>query len=171
MKSTFSISLLLFVVSFAFAQQLPERNQVLQLMTLANDYFMKKWPDTGKTIITNRERPSNIWTRGIYYEGLMALHQIYPKKEYYNYAVAWAEFHNWECRFLQNWGFCTSTRATSKRCTKCTCLRETTTATMACLTKRMVCGGETRISTHPTKSLMVKIATGVVEMVGLWRHW
>lgn len=40
-------------------------------MILANDYFMKKWPDVGKTIITNRERPSNIWTRWFYYEGSM----------------------------------------------------------------------------------------------------
>jgi hypothetical protein len=33
---------------------------------LANKYFMEKWPDVGKTIITERERPSNIWTRGTY---------------------------------------------------------------------------------------------------------
>ena len=49
----------------------------------------------GKTIITNKERPSNIWTRGVYYEGLMALHEIYPKEAYYNYAYAWSEFHKW----------------------------------------------------------------------------
>ncbi len=28
---------------------------------------MQKWPDVGKTIITNKERPSNIWTRGVYW--------------------------------------------------------------------------------------------------------
>jgi len=27
-------------------------------MVLTNAYFMNKWPDTGKSIITNRERPS-----------------------------------------------------------------------------------------------------------------
>ncbi|MBN1413970.1 MAG: glycoside hydrolase family 88 protein [Bacteroidales bacterium] len=80
------------------AQQLPPRSETLKKMILANDYFMVKWPDVGKTIITNRERPSNIWTRGVYYEGLMALHQIFPKKEYYDYAVAWGEFHNWGMR-------------------------------------------------------------------------
>jgi hypothetical protein len=32
--------------------------------------------DAGKTIFTNIERPSNIWTRAVYYEGLMALYKI-----------------------------------------------------------------------------------------------
>jgi rhamnogalacturonyl hydrolase YesR len=79
-------------------QQIIDRKDVLRKMILANDYFMNKWPDPGKSIITNRERPSNIWTRAVYYEGLMALHQIYPKKEYYEYAVAWGEFHKWGMR-------------------------------------------------------------------------
>lgn len=80
------------------AQQLPEKKEILKTMVLTNDYFMKKWPDTGKSIVTNRERPSNIWTRGVYYEGLMELHKIFPKAEYYDYAVAWGEAHNWGMR-------------------------------------------------------------------------
>lgn len=72
-----------------------DRKEVLAAMELANKYFMEKWPDPGKTIITNKERPSNIWTRGVYYEGLMALHEIFPKAEYYQYAYDWAEFHKW----------------------------------------------------------------------------
>jgi len=47
-------------------------------MVLANAYFMNKWPDTGKSIVTNRERSSNIWTRAVYYEGLMALYALIP---------------------------------------------------------------------------------------------
>lgn len=92
--------LLFFAICFiymgtAMAQQTLDRKVVLEQMQLANNYFMDKWPDTGKTIITNKERPSNIWTRGVYYEGLMALHEIYPKEAYYNYAYSWAEFHKW----------------------------------------------------------------------------
>lgn len=98
MKSILSTFLILWIFTSAFAQQLPDRNLVLKQMILPNQYFMEKWPDVGKTIITNRERPSNIWTRGVYYEGLMALHQVYPKKEYYDYAVAWGEFHKWGMR-------------------------------------------------------------------------
>ncbi|QGY42454.1 glycoside hydrolase family 88 protein [Maribellus comscasis] len=93
-----SLSFLILFFTEVFAQEIPDRKEVLEQMVLANEYFMKKWPDTGKTIVTNRERPSNIWTRGVYYEGLMALHQIYPKLEYYDYAVSWAEFHHWGMR-------------------------------------------------------------------------
>lgn len=80
------------------AQTLSEKKEVLNAIILANKYFMEKWPDVGKTIVTNRERPSNIWTRGVYYEGLMELYKIYPRDEYYEYALKWAEFHQWGMR-------------------------------------------------------------------------
>ncbi|WP_114437313.1 glycoside hydrolase family 88 protein [Marinilabilia salmonicolor] len=96
------ITLLLFLFAFAatgtFAQEKPNRQEVLEKMVLANDYFMKKFPDVGMKLVTNAVRPSNIWTRGVYYEGLMALHQILPKQEYYKYAYDWSEFHNWGMR-------------------------------------------------------------------------
>ena len=95
------VLVLAFIAAFNFncaAQQQIDRNDVLAKMELANAYFMKKWPDVGKTIITNKERPSHIWTRGVYYEGLMALHEIYPKTEYYKYALDWANFHEWSFR-------------------------------------------------------------------------
>ena len=67
-------------------------------MQLTNQYFMTKWSDPGKPIITNRERPGNIWTRGVYYEGLMALYNIDKQKKYYDYAVDWSEKHKWGMR-------------------------------------------------------------------------
>ena len=73
-------------------------DKVLADMKLANKYFMDKWPDPGKPIVTNKKRPSNIWTRGTYYEGLIALYEIAPQKDYYDYAVQWGEFHNWGLR-------------------------------------------------------------------------
>jgi len=71
---------------------------VLQSLQLTNRYFMNKWTDTGKPIYTNRWRPSNIWTRAVYYEGLMALYQIDKNNEYYNYAVDWGNKHDWGMR-------------------------------------------------------------------------
>jgi len=59
---------------------------------------MNKWPDAGKSIITNKERPSNLWTRAVYYEGLMSLYQIDKDKKYYDYAVQWGEKHKWGLR-------------------------------------------------------------------------
>ncbi len=67
-------------------------------MRLANDYFMAKWPDPGEDIVTDKVRPSNIWTRATYYEGLMGLYEIDPNALYYNYAVDWGEAHNWGMR-------------------------------------------------------------------------
>ncbi len=84
--------------SFTLARNLPAKKEVMDKMVLANAYFMNKWPDTGKTIITNRERPSNIWTRAVYYEGLMALYNVKPDKTYYGYAVSWGEAHQWGLR-------------------------------------------------------------------------
>jgi unsaturated rhamnogalacturonyl hydrolase len=80
------------------AQQAPAKKSVLKAMRLTNQYFMNKWPDPGKSIVTNIERPSNIWTRAVYYEGLMALYAIDKKKTYYNYAVDWGTKHNWGLR-------------------------------------------------------------------------
>ncbi|RPD51488.1 glycoside hydrolase family 88 protein [Paracnuella aquatica] len=80
------------------AQKLPPKKETLDAMRRANAYFMKKWPDAGKSIITNKERPSNIWTRAVYYEGLMALNAIDAQKEYTDYALQWGEKHRWSLR-------------------------------------------------------------------------
>ena len=100
MKSNYFV-VVIFITLGSFghlsAQEI-DKTDVLTKMRLTNEYFMQKWPDVGKTIITNKERPSNIWTRAVYYEGLMALYEIDPKQEYYDYAVDWAEFHKWSFR-------------------------------------------------------------------------
>ena len=60
------------------AQELPTQKEILKTMLLTNNYFMKKWPDPSVPTFVKKERPSNLWTRAVYYEGLMALHEIYP---------------------------------------------------------------------------------------------
>jgi rhamnogalacturonyl hydrolase YesR len=80
------------------AQKIPLKKDVLEKMRVANAYFMQKWPDPGTETITDKVRPSNIWTRAVYYEGLMALYKLDPNKKYYDYAVDWGEKHNWGMR-------------------------------------------------------------------------
>lgn len=80
------------------AQPLPKKTNVLRSMALANDYFMAKWPDTGKEIVTNKTRPSHIWTRAVYYEGLMALYGVDAQTRYRDYAVDWGQKHQWGLR-------------------------------------------------------------------------
>jgi unsaturated rhamnogalacturonyl hydrolase len=95
------ILLFLFLIIFTvdgFAQKLPSKKKIIKTMQLANRYFMNKWPDPGKSIITNRERPSNIWTRAVYYEGLMALYSVDKNKSYVQYAVDWGNAHKWGLR-------------------------------------------------------------------------
>jgi len=75
-----------------------QKEDVLQVLRQTNAYFMNKWPDTKEPIYTTRWRPSNIWTRAVYYEGLMALYAIDPKIEYYRYADDWANQHEWNMR-------------------------------------------------------------------------
>ena len=85
-------------VSAQNVPKLPLQQEVLQSMRVANAYFMHKWPDPGVQIVTNIARPSHIWTRAVYYEGLMALYSVDPRKEYYDYAVDWGEKHQWTPR-------------------------------------------------------------------------
>ena len=79
-------------------QTLPDKRTILAKMTLANAYFMKTWPDPGKEIVAKKTWPSHIWTRAVYYEGLMALYGIDKKKAYYDYAVDWGQKHQWGLR-------------------------------------------------------------------------
>lgn len=97
-KNILITALLLTTAIGGFAQKLPKKKQVLKTITLANGYFMQKWPDAGKPIMTNIERPSNIWTRAVYYEGLMALYSVDKQQAYYDYAVQWGEKHHWSLR-------------------------------------------------------------------------
>lgn len=98
MKKYSLLLLTLVILQSCFAQKIPSKKSILKPMRQANEYFMNKWPDAGKTIYTNIERPSNIWTRAVYYEGLMALYSIDKKKTYYDYALQWGEKHKWGLR-------------------------------------------------------------------------
>jgi unsaturated rhamnogalacturonyl hydrolase len=98
MKRILCFLLSLCIILPVTAQKLPKKKKILQTLRVTNQYFMDKWPDAGKSIITNRERPSNIWTRAVYYEGLMALYAVDKKKPYYDYALQWGEKHKWGLR-------------------------------------------------------------------------
>lgn len=83
-------------LSSAQAQPLPDRNETLQTVVKVNDYFMKKYADCTAPSFRGKLRPSHIWTRGVYYEGLMALYSIYPRDDYFDYAYTWGNFHQWK---------------------------------------------------------------------------
>ena len=90
-----SLTLLLLNAGLMNAQKLPSKKDMLNLMVLTNSYFMNNWPDPGLAIVNDKTRPSHIWTRAVYYEGLMALYNLQPDQAYYDYAVSWGESHQW----------------------------------------------------------------------------
>jgi len=73
---------------------LPSKATVLEAIRRANDYFTGLHSDPTQDIVTDKTRPSNLWTRAIYFEGLMGLYGIEPdatrKSSDYDYAVRWA---------------------------------------------------------------------------------
>ncbi|MCD8318210.1 MAG: glycoside hydrolase family 88 protein [Paraprevotella sp.] len=80
------------------AEKWPEKKTIVERMTLVNDRFMRKWPVAGDTIRSPKIYPSNIWTRSVYMEGLMALNETSPNRQYVQYATDWAVSNMWGFR-------------------------------------------------------------------------
>ena len=76
----------------------PTADDVLKTARKANDYFMAKYSDPTLPTNVNKIRPSSLWTRAVYYEGLMALNDIDPQQRYVEYTDRWATFHKWTPR-------------------------------------------------------------------------
>ena len=77
----------------------PPAAQVLEVLARVNQQFADKWPDTSAPIVVGgTSRPSNIWTRAVYYEGLLNLYAVDPKPAYKDYALAWGNAHDWQLR-------------------------------------------------------------------------
>lgn len=80
------------------AAQNSKQTEVLNTARNANDYFMAKYADPTVPTNVKRVRPSNLWTRAVYYEGLMALYGIDRNQKYIDYTDKWASFHKWTPR-------------------------------------------------------------------------
>lgn len=96
MKKILLSAVFLGMACTGITQSLPTKQEVLTKMTLANTYFTTKWPDPTAVIVTNKSRPSNLWTRGTYYEGLMQLYYLTQNASLLKYAVDWGTFHKWQ---------------------------------------------------------------------------
>ena len=64
---------------------LPGKQEVIDTMIRVNDYW-----------INNNGYGDNGWARATYYEGNMAMYAVHPDQKYYNFALGWAQSHNWE---------------------------------------------------------------------------
>ena len=74
------------------------QSEILDAARKTNDYFMQKYSDPTQATNVGKIRPSHLWTRAVYYEGLMALNSIDHQQRYIDYAMRWADFHQWTPR-------------------------------------------------------------------------
>lgn len=73
-----------------------EKEAVLEKMVLANNYYLTKYPAPGAKADSTHE--GNIWTKGTYLQGLMALYRTNKDASLYKYAVDWATYFDWNAR-------------------------------------------------------------------------
>ena len=107
MKKIIFAAVALLCSTMAFAKnesndtQLPPRAETLKTLIKVNDHYMKKHPDPLEGIpYYSRKKvyEANIWTRGVYFEGLMALYSIHPSNRLLDYAIEWADGFKWGMR-------------------------------------------------------------------------
>ena len=99
MKKNFLSPILLMATLTLSAQPLPSQQDILSQLQKVNEHFMQSVPDPGvPTFVGGKERTSNLWTRAVYYEGLMALIGICPEERYINYILQWGDAHHWQPR-------------------------------------------------------------------------
>ena len=89
---------ILFLACYAFSVSFAQADDVLKTAQQTNDYFMSKYSDPTVPTNVKRIRPSSLWTRAVYYEGLMALYAVDPQQRYIDYTDRWASFHQWTPR-------------------------------------------------------------------------
>lgn len=89
-------------------------DSIMKYAKLTDDYIrLVKHPDYwNNTVVGGKSRPSNIWTRGVFYEGHMAFYSIHPDTALFNYAYNWGKSFNW----LVAYGKATSTSADDQCC-------------------------------------------------------
>ena len=74
------------------------KKEILEVSQRTNNYFMTKYSDPTLDTYVKKLRTSNLWTRAVYYEGLMALYEIDPQQRYLDYTDRWADYHKWTAR-------------------------------------------------------------------------
>lgn len=81
--------------------ELPSSEAVVAQARKVNDYFMRKFGDPSKVVpfpSRNKVYEGNIWTRGVYYEGLLAFHEVDPQQKYIDYTLDWGNRFDWNMR-------------------------------------------------------------------------
>ena len=92
-----SLLCLAFVAGTVFVKAEPTwSDSVMSTAEKVAAYFMRTCPDVGAdSYVGGKRRNSRIWTRGVFYEGLLNMYREQQRPEWLDYAVSWGEFHDW----------------------------------------------------------------------------
>ena len=94
-----TIAILAATAVMAVAQTLPPAEEVLEVAERVNAWFMQSHDPVATFMGGGKVRTTNLWTRAVYHEGLMALYGISPKDEYLKYNKDMADGNHWEPRY------------------------------------------------------------------------
>ncbi len=96
MKKNILTGLLLSVCAITSLAQTSKAYDILGMARRTNNYFMEKFADPNAIYHANKKAyETNLWTRAVYYEGLMALYEVDPQQRYADYIDLWGNHHNW----------------------------------------------------------------------------
>src|SRR5579871_1438054 len=99
------------IPSHVKAAFMPPQSQIVSDMVLANNHFTNEWPVPGCSSCLPGPHPSNIWTRGTYFEGVIELYRINHDPAIYTYATNWGTFHGWSL-----WGADSTDKSPDDQC-------------------------------------------------------
>lgn len=89
-------SLLLLLIAYGAPAQTFTTEQIMSDAEKVAGYFISNYPDVGAdSYVDGKRRNSKIWTRGVFYEGLLNIYREQPREEWLKYAVDWGNYHNW----------------------------------------------------------------------------
>lgn len=96
MKKNILTGILLSVCAITSLAQPSKAYDILAMARRTNNYFMEKFADPNAIYHANKKAyETNLWTRAVYYEGLMALYEVDPQQRYADYIDLWGNHHNW----------------------------------------------------------------------------
>lgn len=96
MKKNILTGVLLSVCAITSLAQTSKAYDILDMARRTNNYFMEKFADPNAIYHANRKAyETNLWTRAVYYKGLMALYEVDPQQRYADYIDLWGNHHNW----------------------------------------------------------------------------
>lgn len=82
--------------TLTLSARLPESDEIMTVSSLVADKFIASYPDVGAdSYVGGKKRNSKIWTRGVFYEGLLNLYRENPQERWLKYCTDWGEYHKW----------------------------------------------------------------------------